>query len=113
MTEREAYVAFNLTEKVGFASGSKLVLECGSVVDAWEAFPRKISRSGKEIDYAREFALAEKFGVKIVTLADSDYPAQLRNAPGCPLVLYVKGSLEALSKPSVAMIGTCRATDYG
>lgn len=113
MTEREAYVAFNLTEKVGFATVSKLVLEYGSVVDAWEAFPRKISRSGKEIDYAREFALAEKFGVKIVTLADSDYPAQLRNAPGCPLVLYVKGSLEALSKPSVAMIGTRRATDYG
>ena len=37
MTEREAYVAFNLTEKVGFATVSKLVLEYGSVVDAWEA----------------------------------------------------------------------------
>lgn len=113
MTEREAYVAFNLTEKVGFATVGKLVLEHGSVVDAWNAYPRKISRTGGDVDFAREFALAEKFGVEIVTPADGAYPAQLRDAPGCPLVLYVKGSLEALSRPSVAMIGTRRATDYG
>jgi DNA processing protein len=113
MTEREAYVAFNLTEKVGFATVGKLVLEHGSVVDAWNAYSRKISRTGGDVDFAREFALAEKFGVEIVTPADGAYPAQLRDAPGCPLVLYVKGSLEALSRPSVAMIGTRRATDYG
>ena len=113
MTEREAYVAFNLIEKVGFATVGKLVLEHGSVVDAWNAYPRKISKAGGDVDFAREFALAEKFGVEIVTLADGAYPAQLRDAPGCPLVLYVKGSLEALSRPSVAMIGTRRATDYG
>ena len=89
------------------------MLEHGSVVDAWNAYPRKISKAGGDVDFAREFALAEKFGVEIVTPADGAYPAQLRDAPGCPLVLYVKGSLEALSRPSVAMIGTRRATDYG
>lgn len=113
MTEREAYVAFNLTEKAGFATVGKLVSEYGSAVEAWNAYPRKISRLGGEVDCGREFALAKKFGVEIVTLADEDYPAQLRGAPGCPLVLYVKGSVAALSLPSVAMIGTRRATEYG
>ena len=113
MTEREAYVAFNLTDKVGFATVGRLALEYGSVADAWNAYPKKVSRSGGEIDFGKEFALAEKFGVEIVTLADEGYPAQLRDTPGCPLVLYVKGSVRALSLPSVAMIGTRRATEYG
>ena len=62
MTEREAYVAFNLTDKVGFATVGRLALEHGSVADAWNAYPKKVSRSGGEIDFGKEFALAEKFG---------------------------------------------------
>jgi len=113
MTESQAYVAFNLTEKVGAATLSELVREAGSVVAAWEAYPKKIGRSGSEVDWEREFALADKFGVRIVTPADADYPKQLRETPGTPLALYVKGDVTALSKPSVALIGTRRATSYG
>jgi DNA processing protein len=113
MTEREAYVAFNLTDKVGFATVGKLAAQYGSVVAAWEAYPHKISRIGEPVDWEKEFSLARKFGVEVITLADEKYPRQLKEAPGCPLVLYVKGSVDALSLPSVAMIGTRRATEYG
>ena len=113
MNDRQAYVAFNLTDNVGFATVRELVAKAGSVVAAWEAYPKKISRTGGEIDWEGEFGKAEKFGVEIVTPADENYPPMLRNAPGAPLALYVKGDAKALSKPMVAMIGTRRATPYG
>lgn len=113
MTESQGYVAFNLTDKVGFATVAELVAKFGSVVAAWDAYPKKVSRTGGEVDVAAEFAKAEKFGVQIVTPADADYPRQLREAPGAPLALYVKGDVKALSKPSVALVGTRRATAYG
>ena len=113
MTDRQAYVAFNLTDKVGFATVAELVARAGSVVAAWEAYPKKISRTGGPVDWEAEFALAKKFGVAIVTPADEGYPRRLREAPGAPLALYVKGDIKALSKPLIAMIGTRRATAYG
>ena len=113
MTDRQAYVAFNLAENVGFAKVGELVAEAGSVAAAWERYPRKVSRTGGAVDWEAEFRLAEKFGVEIVTLADAAYPRLLRNAPGAPLALYVKGDVAALSKPMIALVGTRRATDYG
>jgi len=113
MTESQAYVAFNLTEKVGAATLAEIVARTGSVVAAWEAFPKKVSRSGGEVEWEREFERADKFGVRIVTPADADYPKRLKEAPGAPLALYVKGDVAALSKQSVALIGTRRATSYG
>ena len=113
MTESQAYVAFNLTEKVGFATVSELVERAGSVVAAWEAYPKKTSRTGGAVDWEGEYRKAEKFGVAIMTPADGGYPSQLKGAPGAPLALYVKGDVAALSRPAIAMIGTRRATSYG
>ena len=113
MNDRQAYVAFNLTDNVGFATVEELVAKAGSVVAAWGAYPKKVSRTGGEVDWEGEFAKAEKFGVEIVTPADEAYPRMLRNAPGAPLALYVKGDVKALGKPMIAMIGTRRATSYG
>ena len=113
MTEREAYVAFNLADSVGFATVEELAKAAGSVAAAWEAFPKKVSRTGGPIDWQAEFDQAKAFGVVIVTPADAAYPASLRTAPGRPLALYVKGDAAALSKPAIALVGTRRATPYG
>lgn len=113
MTDREAYIAFNLTEHVGFATVEELSKTAGSIVAAWEAYPKKISRTGGAVDWQGELRQAKKFGVTVLTPADADYPKQLRAAPGRPLALYVKGDVSALAKPSLALIGTRRATTYG
>jgi DNA processing protein len=113
ISEKEAYVAFNLAERVGFATVSELAAKHGSVAAAWEAYPDKTSRAGGVVDAKAEFAKAKKWGVEILTPADAAYPAQLASAPGRPLALYVKGDPAALSKPSIAIIGTRRATQYG
>lgn len=113
MTDREAYVAFNLTEQVGSVKVGQLVEQFGSVTAAWENYPKKVSRTGGKVDWQAEFKKAEKFGVTIVTPADEAYPEMLRTAPGRPLALYVKGDVAALSKPAVAIVGTRRVTPYG
>ena len=113
MTDREAYVAFNLTEQVGSVKVGQLVEQFGSVTAAWENYPKKVSRTGGEVDWQAEFKKAEKFGVTFVTPADEAYPEMLRTAPGRPLALYVKGDVAALSKPAVAIVETRRVTPYG
>ena len=106
-------MAFNLTENVGFATVRELAARAGGVVAAWERYPKKVSRTGGEVDWRGEFAKAERFGVEIVTPVDAAYPPLLRGVPGAPLALYVKGDVAALGKHMVAMIGTRRATSYG
>ena len=113
MNEREAYVAFNLTDKIGSVKVAELVQRYGSVADAWEVWPTKVARSGGEIDVRAEFALAKRFGVEILTPADEAYPPRLLEQPSHPLALYVKGDVSLLSTPSVAMVGTRRSTQYG
>lgn len=113
MTDRQAYVAFNLTDHVGFATVESLAAQAGSVAAAWESYPKKVSRTGGEVDWMGEFALAEKYGVTILTPADDGYPRMLREAPGRPVALYVKGDVAALSKPMISLVGTRRATTYG
>ena len=113
MTESEAYIAFNLTDSVGFATVEELARAAGSVVAAWEAYPKKISRTGGEVNWSAEIEKAHGYDVKIVTPADADYPQLLLSAPGRPLALYVRGDASVLSKSGIALIGTRRATAYG
>jgi len=49
----------------------------------------------------------------ILTWADTDYPPQLKQISSPPLVLFVRGSLEALAKPQLAIVGSRRPTDQG
>ena len=113
MTTSQAHLAFSLTERVGSATLSKLMEGGKTAVEAWETYPKKVSRTGGEVDYEREEELAKRYGVRILTIDDEDYPALLRQSPSAPLVLYVKGNVKALSMKSVALVGTRRATVYG
>ena len=49
----------------------------------------------------------------IVTLADPDYPQALLNISNPPLLLYVKGRLELLNHPALAVVGSRNATPQG
>ncbi|MCR5576213.1 MAG: DNA-protecting protein DprA [Oscillospiraceae bacterium] len=62
----------------------------------------------------RILADCEREGIDVVTMQDSRYPLRLKNIFAPPVVLYVKGRLPDVdSVPSVAVIGTRRATPYG
>lgn len=106
-------MALNLTDRIGSVRAEQARASVGSFAAAFEALKDKSSRSGEPIDVAREYELAGRYGVRILTMVDDGYPEMLRNAPGRPLVLYVKGEVSALSKRGVAVVGTRRATAYG
>lgn len=65
----------------------------------------------QRIDCALEWA--QQKGNRILTLADNDYPATLLNISDPPLVLYVKGRVELLARPSLAVVGSRNATVQG
>lgn len=114
MTEKEARIAFNMIPTVGAVTLDRLLREThGDVAAAYELYPEKRDWEGKEPDWRRELARAEKMGVTILTAVDAAYPAWLRTIASPPLALYVVGAVEALSKPAVALVGTRHCTPYG
>jgi len=44
---------------------------------------------------------------------DSTYPAQLKQIYDPPLVLYVRGNVDAFAQPGIAVVGTRHPTPYG
>lgn len=52
-------------------------------------------------------------GDHFLPIVDSRYPASLRTAPDAPPWLFCRGSVEALSRPAVAVVGSRRASRAG
>jgi DNA processing protein len=50
---------------------------------------------------------------QLLVTGDADYPERLLALPDPPPVLFAIGSVEPLSAPCVAIVGTRRATSYG
>ena len=64
-----------------------------------------------EIDVTLQWA-AEP-GNRILTLADSAFPQALLTSADPPVLLYVKGRVELLNRPGVAIVGSRNATPQG
>ncbi len=70
--------------------------------------------TGKSLELAQEEAAkAAGLGIQVVAMGDTDYPAPLKQIYDPPLVLYIRGNVEALNRPGLAVIGTRHPTPYG
>jgi len=70
--------------------------------------------TGKSLDLAQqECAKATEAGARIVALSDPEYPVRLKEIYDPPVVLYVRGNVELLAKPGIAVVGTRHPTPYG
>ncbi|MEX0609115.1 MAG: DNA-processing protein DprA [Balneolaceae bacterium] len=58
-------------------------------------------------------AKTEKIGAQIITISDPEYPPLLKQIYDPPLLFWLKGNSEALSKPGVAVVGTRNPSAYG
>lgn len=63
------------------------------------------------INAALDWAVQE--GNRILTLFDEDYPFLLRQISTAPPVLFVRGSVESLSLPQIAIVGSRDYSHYG
>jgi len=52
-------------------------------------------------------------GVRALVRGGAGYPHRLERDPDAPAVLFALGDLDALERPTVAIVGTRRATGYG
>lgn len=121
----KAWLALSLTRGLGGESARRLLKEFGSP-DAVFAASTSSLKSVVKADVAAEIskgiaddavapglAWLEDGNNHIVTLADSDYPQALLNIPDPPLLLYVKGRLDLLNRPALAVVGSRSATPQG
>jgi len=56
---------------------------------------------------------AGRLDTTIVTMMDPAYPELLKQIYDPPLALFVRGDVKALAPPSLAVVGTRKATSYG
>lgn len=127
MDAREALVALNMLEHVGPVRLRKLLQhfeDAPAILGAASAQLQRVDGIGAEtadmianwedrVDLAAELRRVEEFGCRLVTGLDDEYPEWLRHIYDPPIVLYVKGRLEAPDKNALAMVGSRRTTRYG
>jgi DNA processing protein len=104
---RRLLADFGGPEPILAASRAQLARHVGDSVAA------AIKQTGTDAALAAVAAWLEDPANQVVTLADAAYPAQLLQIPDPPPLLYVKGRVELLSRPSVAIVGSRNATAQG
>ena len=62
---------------------------------------------------AQSFQAIEKTGAHFIIPGDADWPLRVDELESPPIGLIVKGNLEILSNPSLAIVGTRNPTPYG
>ena len=67
----------------------------------------------RDTNLTREFSLAKKHGVDILTWDDVVYPRNLHYIPDPPFVLYCKGNILNEDSRALAIVGSRRASFYG
>ncbi len=60
-----------------------------------------------------ELARVREQGADVLTYSDAEYPDRLREIFDPPPVLWVRGDVQLLSRPSIAVVGTRHPTPYG
>src|SRR5262245_36336177 len=127
MNSREAFIALNMVAHVGPVRLRQLLEQFGDPVAVLRApkaallrvqgiseiTTEAISSWESTIDLAAELKRIEEFGCSVVTQQDENYPELLRQIYDPPIVLYVKGTLTARDKNSVAIVGSRMTTAYG
>jgi DNA processing protein len=126
MTRLEALVALNMVGGIGSNRLGKLVDYFGTPEKILSSSRRKLTEvygigekiadsivSLKKEEITKEFDLAEKQGVDIITIEDDKYPVNLKNIFDPPLVLYLKGKLKPEDSFAIGLVGSRRASFYG
>ena len=120
------WVALSLTSGLGPTKARKLVEHFGSPDAVFAASLTELESTGiqavsaqwiatgKSAELAREeIARAASASVTLLTLDDPSYPPRLKEIYDPPLILYVSGAVDALTRPGIAMVGTRHPTPYG
>lgn len=129
MQEREVrnVLALSMTPSLGNKRALKLIQELGNPEEIFKQSKSKL-KSIEGIGEASSMSIltfkdwervdeilkiTNKTGARLVSILDDDYPALLKQIYDPPLLLWVKGNVEALNTPGIAVIGTRNPSAYG
>jgi len=120
------WVGFNIIPGIGRVKLTQLENYFGRLADAWKATPAELKHSGLDnssihavtswrpkISLEAEMEKLDRYGIKVLTFRDPDYPSRLKEIYDYPLIIYVRGSLLPQDEWCLAVVGTRRATVYG
>jgi len=120
------WLALALTPRLGPTRARRLAEHFGSVGNIFKASLTELEAAGIQTVSAQSLGTGQSMelaydemgrvaasGVSIVCLDDSTYPAQLGQIYDPPLILYVRGNVEAIAQPGIAVVGTRHPTPYG
>jgi len=127
MTERDAYIALNMMDKIGPVGVRSLVATLGSASAIFSATAAELQRAdgiGKQLaeqilrrrddlDLDGEMRRAGETGTRLITPLDDEYPAALKTIHDPPLALYLRGQLKPADRHGIAVVGTRHPTHYG
>jgi DNA processing protein len=78
-----------------------------------DGLARRFVEERAMIDPAKELDLLREHEIRAVTLADANYPEQLKAIHDPPAVLFVRGSIPDSMRPHMAVVGSRHPTAYG
>ena len=129
MKQRNLVALLHLIEVPGLGPARIrfLVRAFGNPADVFEASLRDLCRvDGIDLKVARniaryestsfaenQLAKAGKFGVRIISLWDAEYPVLLKKIYDPPVLLFVQGRFGDPDEDSVAIVGARMTTPYG
>src|ERR1700743_1769804 len=122
LTEAERIDRLRLirSDNVGPRTFRSLVAHCGSVRAALERLPELARHGGaRQIRIAREdearaeLAACRKLGVSLLAPEEIGYPPRLATIDDAPPLLGVRGAIDILMRPMIAIVGSRNASAAG
>jgi DNA processing protein len=124
---RSAWVALHLVPGLGSRSIHKLIARFGdpervfgaglkelqAAAGLTEDVAGRIRRRSFSNDPRQELRRIEQLGGRVLTFRDPDYPRALRQIPGPPALIYLRGRDLPASRDMVTLVGSRTPTPYG
>jgi DNA processing protein len=120
------WLALALTQGLGPTRIKKLIEHYGTAERVFQASLTELEATGMRAVSAQSIATGKSLELaqqecvktaearaKIISLSDPEYPSRLKEIYDPPVILFVKGSIEVLAQPGIAMVGTRHPTPYG
>jgi DNA processing protein len=120
------WLALALTPGLGPGKARRLVEFFGSIQSLFAASLTELEAAGlrsvsaqslgtgRSMELAHdEVGKAAAAGAQVVAYDDPAYPPELKQIYDPPLVLFVRGNVDALAQPGIALVGTRHPTPYG
>jgi len=124
--KQKLWIALTVTPGLGATRTRKLVEHFGSVERVFQASLTEVEAAGVPAESAQSVALGKSIeqaeqqlekaaaaGASILSIEDDGYPERLREIYDPPVVLFVRGNVQALSEAGIAVVGTRHPTPYG